>query len=310
MKKTLAALTAAFLAFAAAPPAEAQSNNSRINLIVMSDDADPDTSRATTASSTGAAPALGVPDTPRVPGVRRDVDRRRHQPSGPRPPPRRGADRGGARRSRAHGRDGRLSDLRLRPAFARRQHPLPRGPNRRTHPERAHGAVHLVLRGGRLPVAGAAEPLRPRMRAGETWEATPASWRRIWARRSPASSRHSPSGGSTAEAGKDGAAPAAGAGSAAAGRLRGAAHGLPDRSARLPHLGRQQDRERLRALGLLPAAPHGLDDRQRRATFFYSTTADSARLTRNFRLMMELEGINAQVTFTGNTVTVTRVMTR
>jgi hypothetical protein len=46
------------------------------------------------------------------------------------------------------------------------------------------------------------------------------------------------------------------------------------------------------------------------ATFFYRTQADSARLTRNFRLMMELEGINAQVTFTGNTVTVTRVMTR
>jgi hypothetical protein len=46
------------------------------------------------------------------------------------------------------------------------------------------------------------------------------------------------------------------------------------------------------------------------ATFFYRTQSDSARLTRNFRLMMELEGINAQVTFTGNTVTVTRVMTR
>jgi hypothetical protein len=46
------------------------------------------------------------------------------------------------------------------------------------------------------------------------------------------------------------------------------------------------------------------------ATFFYSTTAESSRLTRNFRLMMELEGINAQVTFTGNTFTVTRMLTR
>ncbi|MGL4242538.1 MAG: hypothetical protein ACRCTI_15620, partial [Beijerinckiaceae bacterium] len=46
------------------------------------------------------------------------------------------------------------------------------------------------------------------------------------------------------------------------------------------------------------------------ATFFYRTSVDSARLTRNFRLMMELEGINAQVTFTGNIMTVTRVMTR
>jgi hypothetical protein len=43
MKKTLAALSAMFLALAAAPPAEAQSNNSRINLVIMSDDADPDT---------------------------------------------------------------------------------------------------------------------------------------------------------------------------------------------------------------------------------------------------------------------------
>jgi hypothetical protein len=46
------------------------------------------------------------------------------------------------------------------------------------------------------------------------------------------------------------------------------------------------------------------------ATFFYSTTAESSRLTRNFRLMMELEGLNAQVTFSGNTVTVTRMLTR
>jgi hypothetical protein len=46
------------------------------------------------------------------------------------------------------------------------------------------------------------------------------------------------------------------------------------------------------------------------ATFFYSTNSDSARLTRNFRLMMELEGINAQVTFSGNVLTVTRVTTR
>ncbi|MGL4241653.1 MAG: hypothetical protein ACRCTI_11125, partial [Beijerinckiaceae bacterium] len=43
MKKTLAALAATFLAFTAVPDAQAQSNNSRINLIVMSDDADPDT---------------------------------------------------------------------------------------------------------------------------------------------------------------------------------------------------------------------------------------------------------------------------
>jgi hypothetical protein len=46
------------------------------------------------------------------------------------------------------------------------------------------------------------------------------------------------------------------------------------------------------------------------AGFFYSTTADSARLTRNFRLMLELIGVNAQVSFAGNRVTVTKVLTR
>jgi hypothetical protein len=43
MRKTLSALAAAFLAFAAAPDAHAQGANSRINLVVMSDDADTDT---------------------------------------------------------------------------------------------------------------------------------------------------------------------------------------------------------------------------------------------------------------------------
>ena len=46
------------------------------------------------------------------------------------------------------------------------------------------------------------------------------------------------------------------------------------------------------------------------AAFFYSTSADSARITRNFRLMLELIGMNAQVNFTGNRVTVTKVLTR
>jgi hypothetical protein len=46
------------------------------------------------------------------------------------------------------------------------------------------------------------------------------------------------------------------------------------------------------------------------ADYFYSTSADSARLTRNFRLMMELVGLNGQVTFAGNRVTVTKVSTR
>jgi hypothetical protein len=46
------------------------------------------------------------------------------------------------------------------------------------------------------------------------------------------------------------------------------------------------------------------------AGFFYRTSSDSARLTRNFRLMLELVGLNAQVTFAGNRVTVTKVNTR
>lgn len=46
------------------------------------------------------------------------------------------------------------------------------------------------------------------------------------------------------------------------------------------------------------------------ADFFYSTSADSARLTRNFRLMMELVGLSGQVTFTGNRLTVTKVLSR
>jgi hypothetical protein len=46
------------------------------------------------------------------------------------------------------------------------------------------------------------------------------------------------------------------------------------------------------------------------ADFFYSTSADSARITRNFRLMMELVGLNGQVTFSGNRVVVSKVATR
>lgn len=46
------------------------------------------------------------------------------------------------------------------------------------------------------------------------------------------------------------------------------------------------------------------------ADFFYSTSADSARLTRNFRLMMELVGLNGQITFAGNRVVVSKVATR
>jgi hypothetical protein len=46
------------------------------------------------------------------------------------------------------------------------------------------------------------------------------------------------------------------------------------------------------------------------ADFFYSTSSDSARLTRNFRLMLELVGINAQVSFAGNRVIVSKLATR
>lgn len=46
------------------------------------------------------------------------------------------------------------------------------------------------------------------------------------------------------------------------------------------------------------------------ADFFYSTSADSARLTRNFRLMLELVGLNGQVTFSGNRLVVSKVATR
>ncbi len=46
------------------------------------------------------------------------------------------------------------------------------------------------------------------------------------------------------------------------------------------------------------------------ADFFYRTTADSSRITRNFRLMLELIGLNGQVNFSGNRVIVTKVPTR
>lgn len=46
------------------------------------------------------------------------------------------------------------------------------------------------------------------------------------------------------------------------------------------------------------------------ADFFYTTSADSARLTRNFRLMLELVGLNGQVNFSGNRVVVSKVATR
>ena len=46
------------------------------------------------------------------------------------------------------------------------------------------------------------------------------------------------------------------------------------------------------------------------ADFFYSTSADSARLTRNFRLMLELVGLNGQVNFSGNRVVVSKIATR
>jgi hypothetical protein len=46
------------------------------------------------------------------------------------------------------------------------------------------------------------------------------------------------------------------------------------------------------------------------ADFFYSTSSDSARLTRNFRLMMELVGLNGQITFAGNRLIVSKVSTR
>lgn len=46
------------------------------------------------------------------------------------------------------------------------------------------------------------------------------------------------------------------------------------------------------------------------ADFFYSTSADSARLTRNFRLMLELVGLSGQVNFSGNRVVVSKVATR
>ncbi len=46
------------------------------------------------------------------------------------------------------------------------------------------------------------------------------------------------------------------------------------------------------------------------ADFFYRTSADSARITRNFRLMLELVGLNAQVTMSQNRITVTRIATR
>jgi hypothetical protein len=46
------------------------------------------------------------------------------------------------------------------------------------------------------------------------------------------------------------------------------------------------------------------------ADFFYRTSSDSARITRNFRIMLELVGLNAQVTLSQNRIVVTKVPTR
>jgi hypothetical protein len=48
----------------------------------------------------------------------------------------------------------------------------------------------------------------------------------------------------------------------------------------------------------------------RSAEYWYETRADSARLTRNLRLMLEHMGVEGQVSFAGNSVVVTKVATR
>lgn len=310
MRKTLAALTAAFLAFAAAPAAEAQSNNARINLVVMSDDADPDTvprnNRIFNRVQLQLSEYLNtrgfqVYDETSIAG-------------GITPP------------NRVRRRDAELIEIaRAAPtpvdamAVYQIYASVRRSPaaNIRFPEIRIAGRILNVRTGqfiSSFEVGGFQLPALPNPCDRECVLENVGSHSRVLATDLGSAlagklEAFARPGGSTAEAGKDGPTTAAGGAAASA----DGCVALPTDYQIVLRDFKTSDVNKIES-GFVR---WGCYQRHRTvsmtdngATFFYSTSADSARLTRNFRLMMELEGINAQVTFTGNTVTVTRVMTR
>ncbi len=309
MKKTLAALATAFLAFTAAAPAEAQSNNARINLVVMSDDADPDTvprnSRIFNRVQLQLSEYLNtrgfqVYDETSIAG-------------GINPP------------GRVRRRDAELIEVaRAAPtpidamAVYQIYASVRRSPaaNIRYPDVRIAGRILNVRTGqfiSSFEVGGFQLPALPNPCDRECVLENVGSHSKQLATDlgSALSSKleaFARPGGAT-EASKDGGTVAAG-GAAASGD---GCTALPTDYQIILRDFKTADVNKIES-GFVR---WGCYQRHRTvsmtdngATFFYSTNSDSARLTRNFRLMMELEGINAQVTFTGNTVTVTRVMTR
>jgi hypothetical protein len=312
MKTTFAALSALFLGFAAVPAAEAQSNNSRINLVIMSDDADPDTvprnSRIFNRVQLQLSEYLNtrgfqVYDETSIAG-------------GVNPP------------NRVRRRDAELIEVaRAAPtpvdamAVYQIYASVRRSPaaNIRFPEVRLAGRILNVRTGqfiSSFEVGGFQLPALPNPCDRECVLENVGSHSRILASdlgsalagKLEAFAR--PGGSAATEPNKDaGTGPVAGAAAASA----DGCVALPTDYQIVLRDFRPSDVNKIES-GFVR---WGCYQRHRTvsmtdngATFFYSTTAESARLTRNFRLMMELENINAQVTFTGNTVTVTRMLTR
>jgi hypothetical protein len=312
MRKTLAAISAMFLAFTAVPSAEAQNNNSRINLVIMSDDADTDTvprnnrifNRVQLQLSeylntrgfqvydeTSIAGGITPPNRVR----RRDAELIEIARAAPTP-----VDAMAVYQIYASVRRSNAANIRF--------------------PEVRIAGRILNVRTGQFissfEVGGFQLPALPNPCDRECVLENVGGQSRILAAdlgsalASKLEAFAKPGGSAAAEPNKDGGASAAG--STAAASADGCV-ALPSDYQIILRDFRTSDVNKIES-GFVR---WGCYQRHRTvsmtdngATFFYSTTAESSRLTRNFRLMMELEGINAQVTFSGNTVTVTRTLTR
>jgi hypothetical protein len=314
LAKALPALAAAFLAFTAVPDAaQAQSNNSRINLIVMSDDADPDTVPRNSRifnrvqlqlseylntrgfqvyDETSIAGAINPPGRVR----RRDAELIEVARAAPSPMDAMAVYQIYASVRRSAAANIRFPDVRIAgrilnvktgqfiSSFEVGGFQLPALPN----PCDRECVLENVGTHSRVLATDLGSALAGKLEA--------------FAR---------PGGGTVTEAGKDGT-PSAAAGSTAAASADGCVSLPTDYQIVLRDF-KTSDVNKIES-GFVRWGCYQqhrtMSMTDSGATFFYRTSVDSARLTRNFRLMMELEGINAQVTFTGNQLTVTRVMTR
>jgi hypothetical protein len=312
-KTTFAALATALMAFTAIPEAaHAQSNNSRINLVVMSDDADPDTVPRNSRifnrvqlqlseylntrgfqvyDETSIAGAINPPNRVR----RRDAELIEVARAAPAPMDAMAVYQIYASVRRSPAADIRYPDVRLA------------------------GRILNVRTGqfiSSFEVSGLQLPALPNPCDRECVLENVGSHSRILATdlgaalSSKLEAFARPGGGTTADAGKDGG-PAA-AGSTAAASADGCVSLPTDYQIVLREF-RTSDVNKIES-GFVRWGCYQqhrtVSMTDNGATFFYRTSVDSARLTRNFRLMMELEGINAQVTFAGNQLIITRVATR